>query len=344
MALSLGDLFNLRAKLHKHVYQHRIVKVIDHMVADALYEANPYFTVKTSGGKLIRMSECVDDDDGFCQLGDWLLNAIAASGDPQLEKAQSIIRRINERDLYPVIGMAMYAEYQKGLNEQNIKDGILNHCTAGEDNGKLRCAVEATLIVSIIDITFGSKDENGLPDDPINHMAFYNPKNTEVGAFKLPKIRMSPLFSPSKYSEQMVLVMVRDRLLFGIVKAAFDEWQESNDLRLGVAVPTHNTRKDESPGKGSVRTRSVIDRNSSFGSVEFHASDFPFAGLRQEPGAAVSENQQQNSQRQQSQEEEVREERRRRSNSVLSANSLPLNSEPLGRENEGCRKRLRSTP
>ncbi|KAH9579868.1 HD domain [Trypanosoma melophagium] len=278
MALSLGEIFNVRAKLHKHAYQHRIVKVTDYMVSDALYEADPYFKIRGKDGRLIRMSECVEDEEGFCQLGDWVWNAIAASGDSQLARAQAIIKRINERDLYTVVGMALFARYQVRLTEESIREEVLNYCFPIGDNPELRDAIEATLIVSFITITFGSSDEQGVPDDPINHVTFYNPKNMEYGAFKLPKRRMSPLFSPSEYGERLVIVMVRDRVFMDIIASAFDTWKERNERHLGVAVPTHNMRKEESPGKGSALARRITESNSSFNGEEFHPNLFQLSG------------------------------------------------------------------
>lgn len=70
MALSLNDIFSLRARLHKYVYQHHIVKKTDNMVRDILVAADPFFTIRGSEGQMLRISECVDDDEAFCRVGD----------------------------------------------------------------------------------------------------------------------------------------------------------------------------------------------------------------------------------------------------------------------------------
>ncbi|RNF25718.1 SAM domain-containing protein [Trypanosoma conorhini] len=261
MALNLGDIFNVRAKLHKHAYQHRIVKVTDYMVSDALLEADKYFTVRGADGDPIRMSDCVEDEVGFCQLGDWVCNAIAASTDPRLQNAQSIIQRINERDLYRVVDMAMFSLFQVRATEESIHKEILTRYRELVNDELLWDAAEKTLIVSFIVITFGSLDDQGYPDDPINHVTFYNPKDIGLGAFKLPKTRASPLFSPRDYGEKMVLVMVRDEVFLDGVRAAFDAWKADYGPRLGVAVPTSNIRKDETPGKGSARAKRTKESN-----------------------------------------------------------------------------------
>ncbi|RNC49376.1 hypothetical protein TcCL_NonESM00603 [Trypanosoma cruzi] len=269
MALSLSDILNVRAKLHKHAYQHRLVKVTDYMVSDALYEADPFFKVRGKNGKLISMSECVEDEEGFCQLGDWVCNAIAASSDPRLAKAQSIIQRINERNLYRVVGTAMFARFQVRVTEESIREEILSYCMEIEADLVLRDAIDKTLIVSFVVITFGSFDDNGLPDDPINKVTFYNPKNIELGAFKLPRTRVSPLFLPSEYGERMLFVMVREEALADVVTAAFEAWRERYERHLGVAVPTSNRRKDESPGKGSARPRRFSENRDVLSGNDF---------------------------------------------------------------------------
>ncbi|RNF01352.1 SAM domain-containing protein [Trypanosoma rangeli] len=282
MALSLGDIFNVRAKLHKHAYQHRVVKVTDYMVSDVLLEADPYFTVRGTNGKPIRMSECVEDEVGFCQLGDWVCNAIAASTDPRLAKAQLIIQRINQRNLYRVVDMAMFSRFQVSATEESIRDEILIWCNKLEDDTLLQEAIKRTLIVSFIVITYGSLDAQGNPDDPINHVTFYNPKATELGAFKLPGTRVSPLFSPSHYGERMVIVMVRDEEFLDIVRAAFEAWKLEYGPRLGDAVPTTNRRKDETPGKASAKARSVSQNSNVLSGNDI----VPFEGMQRQAQTA----------------------------------------------------------
>ena len=241
LALSLGDIFTLRAKLHKYAYQHRIVKAIDHMLSDALLAADPFFTVRGRNGAPVRISDCVEDVDGFINLGDWIVNAISASPDPNLAPAQQILARISERNLYVVAGIAMFARYQHRATAYHIQQEILSMV---KDEALAR-ELEAAIIVDFISIHYGSSDSAGNPDDPINYVTFYNPKSSGKGAFKLPKERMSPLFSPSEFGEKSVVLIVRQRSLAAAASKAFERWKESYTRNLGVAVPTFN----QSPGK-----------------------------------------------------------------------------------------------
>jgi hypothetical protein len=241
LALGLGDIFTLRAKLHKYAYQHRIVKVVDHMLSDALLAADPYFRVRGANGASVRISDCVDDVDGFINLGDWIVYGIRASPDPNLGAAQAILNRISERNLYVVAGIAMFARYQHRATAYHIHQEILSNVT----EEALARELEAATVVDFISIHYGSSDSAGNPDDPINHVTFYNPKSSTKCAFRLPKERVSPLFSPSEFGEKSVIFIVRQRALAAAASKAFELWKDGYMRNLGVAVPNFN----QSPGK-----------------------------------------------------------------------------------------------
>ncbi|CAD2218165.1 hypothetical protein AGDE_16044 [Angomonas deanei] len=111
LALNLGDIFAVRAKLHKYAYQHRIVKITDYMVSDALTFANQHFRIVSRDAnsgevKSLRISDCVDDNAAFIKLGDWIINGIAASEKEALRPAQEILARLARRELYAIAGTA----------------------------------------------------------------------------------------------------------------------------------------------------------------------------------------------------------------------------------------------
>jgi deoxynucleoside triphosphate triphosphohydrolase SAMHD1 len=236
LALSLGDIFTLRAKLHKYAYQHRIVKVLDHMIADILEAADPFFHVRGKDNKPCRISECVDDEDAFCQMGDWIFDAIDASTVPGIAKAQALIARIKSRDLYTVVGTAMFARYQHRATTHGVKEELLQYIV----DDSLAATMEEELIIDFVKITYGSSDSEGNPDDPINSVTFYNPKSSGNNAFRLPRARQSPLFSPSEFGEKSIIVMVRNREFAKTASVAFQKWRDAHTRNLGVEVPVYN--------------------------------------------------------------------------------------------------------
>ena len=263
MAQPLGDIFTLRAKLHKYAYQHRISKVVDHMVSDTLSLADPYFLVRGRNGEAKRISDCVDDVDGFVRLGDWVLAAIEASTDPKMADAQRIISDLNQRRLYSIAGMAMFASYLSPAQKSTIKKEIMTIIEEQKDRrserNKLVEITDETFIVDLIRIHYGSSDSEGNPDDPINKVAFYNPK-VSTKAFHLPRDRVSPLFSPSQFGEKSLVVLSRVNSKQGphrdIISAAFEEWRTRNASLFSTGVPVYNNvPSTPSMSRGAKRPR-----------------------------------------------------------------------------------------
>ena len=235
MALSLGDIFSLRAKLHKYVYQHRIVEVIDHMIMNTLELAGPHFTMKGSDGKRFSLPECVDDIEAFVRLGDWVLDAIEASSKTGLVKAQNIVRRLRGRDFYSLAGVAAYRSGEVPHSEQEIAAQILRYIPPQSS-----AVTVDDIVVRAVHITYGSSDQQGTADDPINHVGFYNPKKDKNTAFHLSSKRKSPLFTPTAFEEWNILVFAKVHEHLLSVTIAFESWKEENSELFATPVPTMN--------------------------------------------------------------------------------------------------------
>ena len=235
MAMSLGDIFGLRAKLHKHAYQHRVARAIDLMFADALLEADPYFTVRGGKGQALRISQAVEDVDGFCLLGDWIFDAIAGSPDPKLCKAQEILRRIHCRDLYSFAGVATLRDYNRKVDTAEFMRDLLS-----DFSSQAAAEIEPAVVVDTVAINYGSSDTSGAPDDPIKNVSFFNPKSSSQQAHRLSVTKQSPLFRPQQFGEKSILLFVKDKRHVPAVVGAFDLWKASNSHQLIDAVPVSN--------------------------------------------------------------------------------------------------------
>lgn len=104
VALTLGELFQLRVRLHKFVYQHRVVKVMDQMAHDALIAAEGAFKLTDTKGKSYSISQTVESMEVYTKTGDWILNALYASNDPALAESRNIIHKLKTRQLYRMVG------------------------------------------------------------------------------------------------------------------------------------------------------------------------------------------------------------------------------------------------
>ena len=262
MALSLGDIFSLRAKLHKYVYQHRIVEVIDHMIMNTLELAGQHFTIKGSDGKRFSLSDCVDDIEAFVRLGDWVLDAIEASSKPALESAQSIVRRLRARDLYHLAGVASYRSGETPQPEKEISAQILRFIPP-----QASAVTADDVVVRVVHITYGSSDQLGTADDPINHVGFFNPKKDMYTAFHLSSKRKSPLFTPTAFEEWNILVYSKSHEHLLSVTIAFEAWKDENSELFATPIPTMNftnsqKRKSIDQGKKETFTNSSASCSS----------------------------------------------------------------------------------
>ncbi|GMS82867.1 hypothetical protein PENTCL1PPCAC_5042, partial [Pristionchus entomophagus] len=90
--LSLAD---SRHVLHARVYQHKTVGLIEAMIVKAFIAAEPHLKFR----KNLRLSTIHSDVDVFCRVDDSILQIIANSEGPDLEKAREYLSAISERNL-----------------------------------------------------------------------------------------------------------------------------------------------------------------------------------------------------------------------------------------------------
>ncbi|TNN07622.1 Deoxynucleoside triphosphate triphosphohydrolase SAMHD1 isoform 2 [Schistosoma japonicum] len=128
--------FSLRQHLHQKVYQHKTVTAISAMVIDALELIEPVLNLRSISMKALRCQN-PEDLDNFLKLHDSLLWDIyyergslskVTSNDflSRVQQAQSLIRRILNRELYLYIDsiyeMAYYAPSDENSNYQYSTD------------------------------------------------------------------------------------------------------------------------------------------------------------------------------------------------------------------------------
>lgn len=232
LALSLREIFTLRAKLHKTVYQHQVTKAIGHMIGDVLHAAMPHFKIGRYS-----LAECAQDEVLFSKLGDWILEAIEASDDAALKPAKEIIYRLRTRDLYAMVhSCAFDVEQREAVRRVDWKDAILRHA----DPSYRFNADDFIAEVVVINQGKGAVD-------PLQSVLFYNPKKPSQ-----PLIRLQPstdlrsgshLFTPMLFEELTLMVFER-RHTSGAVQRACDRMQNSNELKPLFAdfLPFYNPK------------------------------------------------------------------------------------------------------
>ncbi|KAL1463276.1 hypothetical protein WDU94_015042 [Cyamophila willieti] len=134
-ALSIFDMFRVRADLHLRAYQHAAVKNTEILLVDALVAANDFYIVEAEkDGKMekYKLSECHKNVKAMVQIDDGILTVIQYSKDFRLKPAQDLIKRLMKRDLYTLLGKLKFdkkkeeiAYYQKSLNDHFNRDDII---------------------------------------------------------------------------------------------------------------------------------------------------------------------------------------------------------------------------
>ncbi|XP_066511235.1 deoxynucleoside triphosphate triphosphohydrolase SAMHD1-like [Hoplias malabaricus] len=195
-ALNMYKLFNIRTLLHHSAYQHRVVKAIEIMMVDALIAAN------TNG----RFSNAHTKLKEYLKLTDYILQDIqnSSSNDENIKKAQNIIERITNRDLYKFIG------------DEIFEKETLQHLKAPEDyQTKLATWLKRLKNEEImnqkdefqavpIEFNYGKKEKN-----PLQFLQFYK-KDEPDKAFSLDREKVSYLL-PSKFAEMKVMLFYKGK-------------------------------------------------------------------------------------------------------------------------------------
>ena len=103
-ALEILDVFALRSKLHRQVYQHRIACVAEAMITDIFLAANEHFRLRGADGAVLSLEEAAHDPATFIRLNDAILEAIELSYEPGLERAWALLDKLKRRQFYRQVG------------------------------------------------------------------------------------------------------------------------------------------------------------------------------------------------------------------------------------------------
>lgn len=264
MALGIFDIFRLRAWLHKYVYQHHTVNVIEEMICDVFAEANDHLEIFChEDGRPCRISDAVEDMTTYARLGDWILNAIESTTSAAIAPARQILQRLRCRDLYA----AVYQPTSLGgplrrIGEREVKMQILQHVDPKADLGRLA----EDLLVHFVTINYGSRNADGDADNPVLHVSFFNPKLNSSQAATLCERRMPPLFMPKAFEEKLLYVYSRSDESHAELEKAYKRWRreahakaavEEAQLRAAEAADAAAAALAHTPGpRGTAKGRS----------------------------------------------------------------------------------------
>lgn len=162
----LYDMYYTRYKLHREIYNHKVVKSIELMIGDILLEANNIYNFPS-----------ILNTDDFLNLDDNILTLIKYSKE-KLNNTNKLITRIENRDIYKQI----YKSNIKSLD--SVKDHILDNYKDNKETD-----------FHFIEMNFNMCNGN---NNPFDNILFYNKVENE-------NLIMRKLV-PDNYNERMVNV------------------------------------------------------------------------------------------------------------------------------------------
>jgi HD superfamily phosphohydrolase len=206
LAYHISELFHTRYTMHKEIYSHKTVKIIEYMLYDIINLIDPIFHIRDS----------IKDLNSFCRLTDetifeylnmfifpneLLTIKLSREHKRNINKAIVLYQRIIKRKLYRFIGEiinypSIKAEHFLEIN----KDIDLNN-----------------IIICQYKIGYVSGDKK----DPFDSIYFYDKKELKE-SFILSKEKVSMLIT-NNYQEHYTRIFCRDRKQAGLIKDAFQQ-------------------------------------------------------------------------------------------------------------------------
>ncbi|XP_067053701.1 deoxynucleoside triphosphate triphosphohydrolase SAMHD1-like isoform X1 [Acropora muricata] len=210
---NLYDMFHTRNSLFRRAYQHKTSNIIERMISEALLKADDKLRLKGKNGKMLSISESIDDMEAYTQLTDHVYHQILCSYAPELEEARFILQRIEKRDLYKCIGQTILKSPRDKEEIPDITESIVNFWQGGPH------ITADDFIVEIVTFDYGMRDRN-----PMDELRFYAKNAPDVPMIKR-KDEVSSML-PEMFAEQNLRVYFRrtDPEDLDKAKRCFVEW------------------------------------------------------------------------------------------------------------------------
>ncbi|XP_048840193.1 deoxynucleoside triphosphate triphosphohydrolase SAMHD1-like [Brienomyrus brachyistius] len=213
-AHNLYEMFHTRYRLHRQAYQHRVVKIIETMIAEAFEKADKHIQISGSAGQMFTLSTAIDDMEAYTKLTDHVFDMILDSTDEKLDEAQKILKKIVDRKLYKC------ADEIRHLTDKEIKEEEFHKWYKKITSSNSDVSVQAEdIIIKVMKMDYGQEKKN-----PIDKMRFYSKDKPDFGK-PLDKDKVFELL-PKTFSLKIIRVYCKntDNDSLGVAKEYFMEW------------------------------------------------------------------------------------------------------------------------
>ena len=191
LAHQIYNLYHVRYRLNKEIFQHPALKSIDFMIADVLLLLNTIpkyvnFAKDIETIEFAKYTDSIIDSVKYFQE-----DGLTSEELQNLKEAKKLIRRIEDRDLYKYIG-----DYTEIINSKTILK------IQEKMSKKLNCSKE-DVIVDMFKLGYGS-----LGIDPLSKIWFYTYGDPDK-KIRLDRHAVSRLL-PTEYEECIIQVFVKN--------------------------------------------------------------------------------------------------------------------------------------
>ena len=214
------ELFHCRYLMHKKVYNHKTVKLIELMLGDLFIKIDPIFNI----------SKSIEDMDIFCKLTDdtifYFIQTVMSPHpfckielDPneyaQIEEASVIYQNIISRNLYQLVSENTDVKYIKVIFT-NFLNKLLN---------KYPNLKPEYFTIIVKKIGFVNSDKS----DPFDNIYFYEKKENNK-TFTVNKSHISALLG-NEISEAHRYLICKNRSIYHMVKEEFNFFVQASNLQ-----------------------------------------------------------------------------------------------------------------
>ncbi|XP_071817032.1 deoxynucleoside triphosphate triphosphohydrolase SAMHD1-like isoform X3 [Apostichopus japonicus] len=260
---NLYDMFHSRYSLHLRACNHRVNKILEAMIVEALKEANDYLLFPGKDGKKKKMSESIDDMEAYSKLNDHIMWKILCTTKDKFKKSRDLINRILTRDLFVCVGQTQLKkkdsqlfyikdeDTEKGIFEKlseetkktikqsdiivhgsqlfNIKEEDAEQEIFEKLSEEAKKTIkQSDIIVHIAKFNYGMGEK-----DPVEHVKFYSKCDLNKSV-RISEIRQDSMALPREFSERFLRVCVKQRDTEVWVREAFQKWCKGKELTAKV--------------------------------------------------------------------------------------------------------------
>ncbi|CAJ1085056.1 deoxynucleoside triphosphate triphosphohydrolase SAMHD1-like [Xyrichtys novacula] len=170
---NMYDMFYTRHCLHRRAYQHKVNKIIEHKMAEALVKADDHIKIEGSRKRKYTPSTAIKDMEAYTKLTDHVFEQIINYSSDELSGARTILQDIVSRKLPKFVGET---RPQNSIKDQEKLISDWKNYLAQQ----LDPWTPEDFKVLVVKMNYGMKDR-----DPVKHMYFYSKLEPNV-AKKIP--------------------------------------------------------------------------------------------------------------------------------------------------------------